>query len=82
MNNDRESAINYLADSGNFEVVFTVRIRDKERGFSPSIEVTLAELKTLLEEGGKKEFVKKHRLETWPTHELIERANSLRLGAS
>ena len=80
MNNDRESAINCLADSGNFEIVFTVKIRDKAGSYSPSIEVTLAELKTLLE-GGEKEFVKKHRLETWPTHQLTEKADSLRRGA-
>ena len=77
MSNDREDAINYLADSGKYEIVLTVKIRLAEGGFSRSIEVTLAELKTLLE-SGEKEFIKKRYLEAQATHVLTGMAFSLR----
>ena len=81
MDHDRESAIEYIADNYEFEIVFKggeIRTDGGNRSFP---KITLADLKALLEGGeeAEKEFFKLHYLKDWPSHQLIEKANILGL---
>lgn len=79
MDHDRESAIDYLVDNYEFEIHFKGGEIRTNGGNRPLPNMTLADLKVLLEGGeeAEKEIFKRYYLEDLPSHELIEKANIL-----
>ena len=70
MYHDQESAINYLADNYEFEIVFKGGEIRTAGGTRPLPSMTLADLKALLEAVLKPVFLS-HRLErTYPSSDL------------
>ena len=81
MYHDRESAINYLVDNYEFEIVLTgggAKI-ETDGGIRSLTSMPPADLKALLEGGEetKKELFKRYYLEDWPDDKLIEKADIL-----